>query len=211
MPSCVDLPEDNSAAQQCPYFSFTSLEDVVQTARESNFGSNNNRAAAASASSNVVSVGVDLSSLSRYQSLTNAEQHFFPSSLAFDLTCLLDVGIVTCANLGFQRKVLLELLNQGRSGLVEPQHLHQLCTAAGLILREDGFHHEGAGGSMLSAFSDVREQRAQLLTVALENHLVGLLTGCVAHWRDGKYAQADCTLKFILDWAWERLTHTKQG
>ena len=108
MPSCVDLPEDNSAAQQCPYFSFTSLEDVVQTARESNFGSNNNRAAAASAASaasNVVSVGVDLSSLSRYQSLTNAEQHFFPSSLAFDLTCLLDGGIVTCANLGFQRKV----------------------------------------------------------------------------------------------------------
>ena len=49
------------------------------------------------------------------------------------------------------------------------------------------------------------------MTVALENHLVGLLTGCVAHWRDGKYAQADCTLKFILDWAWERLTHTKQG
>ena len=108
-------------------------------------------------------------------------------------------------------QVLLELLNQGRSGLVEPQHLHQLCTAAGLILREDGYHHEGGGGSMLSAFSDVREQRAQLLTVALENHLVGLLTGCVAHWRDGKYAQADCTLKFILDWAWERLTHTKQG
>ena len=40
-----------------------------------------------------------------YQSLTNAEQHFYPSSLAFDLTCLLDAGIVTCANLGFQRKV----------------------------------------------------------------------------------------------------------
>ena len=35
MPSCVELPEDTSAAasavaQQCPYFSFTSLEDVVQ-------------------------------------------------------------------------------------------------------------------------------------------------------------------------------------
>ena len=68
MPSCVELPEDTSAAaaaQQCPYFSFTSLEDVVQTARESNFGGNSNRAAA-SAASNVVSVGVDLSSLSRY-------------------------------------------------------------------------------------------------------------------------------------------------
>ena len=67
MPSCVELPEDTSVAvaQQCPYFSFTSLEDVVQTARESNFGGNSNRAAA-SAASNVVSVGVDLSSLSRY-------------------------------------------------------------------------------------------------------------------------------------------------
>ena len=74
MPSCVELPEDTSAAaaaQQCPYFSFTSLEDVVQSAWESGFvggGSNgNNRAtASAAAASNVVSVGVDLSSLSRY-------------------------------------------------------------------------------------------------------------------------------------------------
>ena len=73
MPSCVELPEDTSAAaaaQQCPYFSFTSLEDVVQTARESGFvgggSSNVNNRAAASAASNVVSVGVDLSSLSRY-------------------------------------------------------------------------------------------------------------------------------------------------
>ena len=75
MPSCVELPEETSAAaaaQQCPYFSFTSLEDVVQTARESGFvgggSSNGNNRAAASAASNVVSVGVDLSSLSRYES-----------------------------------------------------------------------------------------------------------------------------------------------
>ena len=78
MPSCVELPEETSAAaaaQQCPYFSFTSLEDVVQTARESGFvgggsSNGNNRAAAsaASAASNVVSVGVELSSLSRYES-----------------------------------------------------------------------------------------------------------------------------------------------
>ena len=86
MPSCVELPEDTSAAaaaQQCPYFSFTSLEDVVQTARESGFvggGSNSNGnhrapASAASAASNVVSVGVDLSSLSRYESyMTKLEQ-----------------------------------------------------------------------------------------------------------------------------------------
>ena len=75
MPSCVELPEETSAAaaaQQCPYFSFTSLEDVVQTARESGFvgggSSSGNNRAAASAASNVVSVGVDLSSLSRYES-----------------------------------------------------------------------------------------------------------------------------------------------
>ena len=44
---------------------------MYQTARESGFGHSNRAAAAAS---NVVSVGVNLSSLSRYQSLTNAEQ-----------------------------------------------------------------------------------------------------------------------------------------
>ncbi len=113
---------------------------------------------------------------------------------------------------------MLELLQQGRSSLVEPQHLYQLCVVSGLILREDavGYHDSvsiggGTGGLLTSAASDLREQRSQLLTVALENHLVNLLTGCASHWRDGKYAQADCTPRFLLDWAWSRVTATKRA
>ena len=67
----------------------------------------------------------------RYKSTSNAEQHFFPSSLAFNFMCLLDFGLIHAAHLGFQRKVLLELRSQGKDDLVEPNALYSVCLLAG--------------------------------------------------------------------------------
>ena len=37
--------------------------------------------------------------------MTNLEQHYYPSSLAFEMVCVLNEGIVFASNLGLQRKV----------------------------------------------------------------------------------------------------------
>ena len=190
------------AQGQCPYFSFCALDDVVAAAKGSRFTASGKKTTDDSLVNHLLNVGVDLSTLSRYHSLSNSEQHFYPSSLAFDLTCLFDDGIIMASNLGLQRKVLMELQTEGKTGLVEPQHLYQLCLISGLISSQD------PTVSMTNV--ELEEQRRQLLTVALEHHQVNLLTCCIHHWRDGKYSHSGCTLKFMLDWAWERVTHTKQ-
>ena len=169
MPCRVTL----EAQHQCPYFSICSLEDALQAASQSH--SETTRKNDADIAS-LINIGIDLSSISRYQSLSSAEQHFFPSSLAFDMTCLFERGFVYASNLGLQRKVLLELQSTGREGLVEPQHLYKLCVISGLI----------SDPSLDVDNVDFAGQRSLLLTVALENHLVSLLTGCIMHWKDGK-------------------------
>lgn len=223
MPSRVRLEPQ----LQCPYFSICSLEDALGAARLLQLeGGPPKRPSDASDIASLINIGIDLSSISRYQSLSSAEQHFYPSSLAFDMTCLFERGFVYASNLGLQRKVLLELQSTGKEGLVEPQHLYKLCVISGLIsdptLDVDNVTPDG--------------QRSLLLTVALENHLVSLLTGCIMHWKDGmsfnftlclfiqnktisnapfldilgKYASSGCTLKSILVWSWDRVSSIKQ-
>ena len=120
---------------------------------------------------------IDLSSISRYKSLSNAEQHFYPSSLAFNIVNLLDFGIVHANHLGLQRKVLLELRSLGRDRLVDPTNLFELCVVAGLI--ENATDIE-------KCQENLSEQRNILLNIALEHHLVDFMKGCLIHWFDGK-------------------------
>lgn len=206
---------------QCSYFSFCSLDEVLNQEEDT--------------TQQLIHVWIDTSTLSRYyqapiSSITPAasslghvaavrpEQHFFPSSLAFDIVCLLDQSFIHASHLGLQRKVLLELQSQGRSGLVDPSDLYQLCRISGLIvtsasttdLSYDVGDNESGSSEVEEPQPRVEEKRGALLTVGLEHNLINLLTGCVHHWSDGKYSEAGCTLKFILDWAWKSVYTIKQ-
>lgn len=202
MPNRVQL----QPGVQCPYFSFCSLEDVLLASNSDSItnvlGNMPDEQQKDQVTNSLIHVCVDMSTISRYQSLSKAEQHFYPSSLAFELICLLNNGFVYATHLGLQRKVLLELQTKGRSNLVEPDHLFQLCSISGLI----------SSDTIASISKDATgsDQRSALLTVALEHHLVNFLIGCVGQWSDGKYAHAGCTLKFILDWAWCCVSNMKQ-
>ncbi len=81
----------------------------------------------------------------------------------------------------------MELQFQGRTGLVEPQELYQLCLLAGLV------EPVSAASSAASASDQAQlqlltadQQRSAVLTAALENHLVSMVTGCIMHWKDGE-------------------------
>ncbi len=94
-------------------------------------------------------------------------------------------------------QVLMELSAQSFEGLVEPRQLFQLCQLAGFVPDSQ-------------VTDNPAEQRARVLTVALENQLLGLLTGCVREWKDGRYALSGCDLRFIMEWAWSQVTATKE-
>ena len=93
MPSEIDYDELAESNSQCSYFSFCSLSDVVEAADND------------SATGQLLALGVDGATISRYRSLSNAEQHFYPSSLAFEIVCTTEGGFARIANLGLQRKV----------------------------------------------------------------------------------------------------------
>ena len=131
---------------------------------------------------------VNSASLTKYQSLTNDEQHFHPSSLIFELLCLFESGHIKVSHLGLQKKVLHELQTRGVTELVAPDKLFQLCSIAQLTTHGHSLPDLAENGSQ-------SQQRSALLTVALEHHMVSFLTDCVSHWFDGKYSDADCTVR----------------
>ena len=104
------------------------------------------------------------------------EQHFYPSSLAFNVVCLLEKAVVHATHLGLQRKVLLEMRSQGRDSIVDPRGLYDLCRVAGLVEQNAVDESE----------TDLKLQRCAILTVALEHHLLDFLKSCLLHWHDGE-------------------------
>ena len=188
MPSRVMVEE----GLKCSFFSVCDMEDVLLAATEIR-------------QSQLIDAYVNTNSVTRYQSDTNNEQHFHPSSLTFDLLCLFDTGFVEVSHLGLQRKVLFELEARGMTELVAPEKLYQLCMIAQLT--------EEPIGEMTNttAPENMRQnQRSTLLTVALKHHMVNFISDCVEHWLDGKYSEAGCTSKFLLDWAWKNVANIKQ-
>lgn len=93
MPSGVD----QTCTNHCSFLSICPLEDLILSAKDSKeFDANPVQ---------LLNIGVDVNSLSRYQSLSNAEQHFYPSALTFEIVALMQDGFVYVTNLGLQRKV----------------------------------------------------------------------------------------------------------
>lgn len=160
MPDNVEI----DPTSQCSFFSVCALDEQFEDEQRNKMNY-------------LIHSRIDLSSISRYKSLSNAEQHFYPSSLAFNIVNLLDFGIVHANHLGLQRKVLLELRSLGRDRLVDPTNLFELCVVAGLI--ENATDIE-------KCQENLSQQRNILLTIALEHHLVDFMKGCLIHWFDGK-------------------------
>ncbi|KAL8578235.1 hypothetical protein ACOMHN_040996 [Nucella lapillus] len=130
------------------------------------------------------------------------EQHFYPSSLAFDTVCVLSNGIVSASILGVQRTVLSSLESSGPSCLLKPFDLYHRCLQTGLMAR--------SSDPSSSALSVDEQQRMSLLTLALEQGKIRFITSCISSWADGDFIQLGCTLQFLLSWAWSRVTAIKQ-
>jgi len=143
----------------------------------------------------VVDIKVDTDSIAKFGPSSVVEQHFYPSSLKFNLMVVTRDGLTMATHLGLQRKVLAEL---GRpSSLVQPSELYQFCLLSGL-----------ATGPQLEP--SLLTQRKTLLTVALEQSMVGVVVAAIRDWADGRYSKAGCSLKFLLDWAWNKVIYIKE-
>ena len=169
MPSHLEL----EPGTQCSYFSVCSLNDVFPD-DDRGLG-------------NMIDCRIDLSTLSRYHSNLNIEQHYYPSSLAFKVVCLLENAMIEATHLGLQRKVLLEMRSQGKDNIVDPRALYDLCRVAGLV--DINSCEAGTNGHAAADPEDLKLQRKAILTVALEHHFLDFLKSCLTHWHDGNLQQ----------------------
>ncbi|XP_021372867.1 protein ELYS-like isoform X1 [Mizuhopecten yessoensis] len=166
----------------CPYLACLSLEDAADVA----------------APDNIIAVHIGTERLRKFtnNSPMPPEQHFYPSSLAFEALMVTESGFVKASYLGTQRQVLASMNKMGPSILLNPKELYGLSVYMGLLPRPlDSATHTPTP----------LEMREMLLSLALDYNMISFLIKCVQQWAAGEYVHVGCTLKFLLDWAWNKV------
>ncbi|XP_022252663.1 protein ELYS-like [Limulus polyphemus] len=137
-------------------------------------------------------------SIIKFSAKSLVDQFYFPSSLGFKIFCLTENGFMQLSFLGIQRQILSQMAIKGPSIFVNPNILYNMCVKAGLV-------------SHCQELDDISTatKRETILSVALEYNLTHLFAACIQHWASGAYNHAGCTLRFLYNWAWEKVNQIK--
>ncbi|XP_071431225.1 protein ELYS-like [Pithys albifrons albifrons] len=171
----------------CPYFALWSL-DTVTSMTSPNL---------------ILDILVHERSLSRGvpPSYPPPEQFFNPSTYNFDVTCLLNSGVIHVTCTGFQKETLKFLM---KSGPLTSEAIHDSCTeclVAGLLT-------SGLADVQPSSLSQ-EEQLEAVLSAAVQTGSLELLTGCIKHWTSEEQPSSAGNLRFVLEWTWNKVICTK--
>ncbi|XP_066473824.1 protein ELYS isoform X2 [Tiliqua scincoides] len=130
------------------------------------------------------------------------EQFFNPTTYNFDLTCLLNSGVVHVTCTGFQKDTLQFLKKSGCSLNEAIPDSYNRCLVAGLLSPR---------------FIDVQpsslsqeEQLEAVLSAAVQTSSLGLLTSCIKQWTSEEQPDSASNLRFVLEWTWNKVVNTKE-
>uniref|UniRef100_A0A8C4UZN5 AT-hook containing transcription factor 1 n=1 Tax=Falco tinnunculus TaxID=100819 RepID=A0A8C4UZN5_FALTI len=172
----------------CPYFALWSLDTVVSM----------------TSPNLILDILVHERSLSRGvpPSYPPPEQFFNPSTYSFDGTCLLNSGVVHMTCTGFQKETLNFLRKSGPSISEAIHDSYNRCLVAGLLSPR----LVDVQPSSLSQ----EEQLEAVLSAAVQSGSLELLTGCIKHWTSEEQPSSAANLRFVLEWTWNKVIHTKE-
>uniref|UniRef100_A0A8C6L7U7 AT hook containing transcription factor 1 n=1 Tax=Nothobranchius furzeri TaxID=105023 RepID=A0A8C6L7U7_NOTFU len=174
--------------QNCPYLAVWSLDPVVQMVSPHS----------------LLDVVVHERSLSRGLPFTcpPPEQYFNPTTYNFDATCLLNSGIVHLTCSGHQKETLSFLKKAApcSSDVISTSYSH--CLMSGLLSSR-------LTDTQASSLS-LEEQLDAILSTAVETSSLGLITGCIKQWTAEEQPGSALNLRYILDWAWNKVVQTKE-
>ncbi|XP_053093754.1 protein ELYS isoform X2 [Pangasianodon hypophthalmus] len=174
--------------QNCPYLAVWSLDSVVEVTQ----------------SCPLLDVVVHERSLSRALPHTcpPPEQFYNPNTYNFEASCLLNAGIVHFTCSGYQKETLSYLKKAVPSLSDGISNGYSRCLMSGLLS---------------SRLADVQpsslteqEQLDAILTTAVETSALGLITGCIKQWTTEEQAGSAVNLRYILEWAWDKVVKTKE-
>ncbi|KAI7804283.1 protein ELYS [Triplophysa rosa] len=187
----AQMPDSLRAGESlknCPYMAVWSLDSVVEM----------------TAPCPLIDILVHERSLSRGLPYTcpPPEQFFNPTTYNFDGSCLLNAGIVhfTCSGhqketLSFLKKVTPSLSDSITNG-------YSRCLMSGLLSSR-------LADIQPSSLSQ-EEQLDAILCTAVETSSLGFITGCIKHWTTEEQPGSAVNLRYILEWAWNKVVHTKE-
>ncbi|KAM3625435.1 uncharacterized protein V6R79_012009 [Siganus canaliculatus] len=183
-----DSLRTGESLQNCPYLAVWSLEPVVQMV-SSHF---------------LLDTVVHDRSLSRGLPYTwpPPEQYFNPTTYNFDATCLLNSGIVHLTCSGHQKETLSFLKKAAPCSSDVISTSYSRCLMSGLLSSR-------LADTQASSLSQ-EEQLDAILSTAVETSSLGLITGCIKQWTAEEQPGSALNLRYILDWAWNKVVQTKE-
>ncbi|KAM4593025.1 uncharacterized protein ahctf1 isoform 2-T5 [Odontesthes bonariensis] len=183
-----DSLRTGESLQNCPYLSVWSLDSMVQMVSPHI----------------LIDVMVHERSLSRGLPFTcpPPEQYFNPTTYNFDATCLLNSGIVHLTCSGYQKETLgfLKKAAPCSSDIISTSYSH--CLMSGLLSSR-------LADTQSSSLSQ-EEQLDAILSTAVETSSLGMITGCIKQWTAEEQPGSALNLRYILDWAWNKVVQTKE-
>ncbi|XP_035992418.1 protein ELYS isoform X2 [Fundulus heteroclitus] len=183
-----DSLRTGESLQDCPYLAVWSLDSVVQMVSPHSF----------------LDVVVHERSLSRGLPFTcpPPEQYFNPTTYNFDATCLLNTGIVHLTCTGHQKETLSFLKKAAPCSSDIISIGYSQCLMSGLL----SSRVSDAQAANLSQ----EEQLDAILSTAVETSSLGMITGCIKQWTAEEQPGSALNLRYILDWAWNKVVQTKE-
>uniref|UniRef100_A0A674MG41 AT hook containing transcription factor 1 n=1 Tax=Takifugu rubripes TaxID=31033 RepID=A0A674MG41_TAKRU len=183
-----DSLRTGESLQNCPYLAVWSLDSVVQMV----------------SSHVLLDVVVHDRSLSRGLPFTcpPPEQYFNPTTYNFDATCLLNSGMVHLTCSGYQKETLSFLKKAAPCSSDIISSSYSRCLMSGLLSSR-------LADTQASSLSQ-EEQLDAILSTAVETSSLGLITGCIKQWTAEEQPGSALNLRYILDWAWNKVIQTKE-
>ncbi|XP_029000032.1 protein ELYS isoform X3 [Betta splendens] len=184
MPDSLRMGE---SFQNCPYLAVWSLDTVEQMVSPHV----------------LIDVVVHDRSMSRGLPFTwpPPEQYFNPTTYNFDATCLLNSGIVHLTCSGYQKETLSFLRKAAPCSSDIISTSYSRCLMSGLLSSR-------LADTQASSLSQ-EEQLDAILSTAVETSSLGLITGCIKQWTAEEQPGSALNLRYILDWAWNKVVQTK--
>uniref|UniRef100_A0A3Q3JA63 ELYS-like domain-containing protein n=1 Tax=Monopterus albus TaxID=43700 RepID=A0A3Q3JA63_MONAL len=185
MPDSLRMGE---SLANCPYLAVWSLDPVVQMVSPHI----------------MLDVVVHERSLSRGLPFTcpPPEQYFNPTTYNFDATCLLNSGVVHLTCSGYQKETLSFLKKAAPCSSDVISTSYSRCLMSGLLSSR-------LADTQASSLSQ-EEQLDAILSTAVETSSLGLITGCIKQWTAEEQPGSALNLRYILDWAWNKVVQTKE-
>ncbi|XP_050083281.1 protein ELYS [Anopheles aquasalis] len=131
-----------------------------------------------------------------FRSIQRPEEHFYPSSLAFDIMSFHGLTRTRHRWIGLQNKLLQYLDQDGANSIIEPVPLYQMLCRAALVPE---FYEQ-----LPAVDDDVRKLREFILSIGLEYNCHTFLQSCMELWADGSHLGANpergVSLSTLTDW-----------